>query len=274
MTISVITVCYNAASSIRNVLDSVLKQTYTDFEYIIQDGASTDSTYDIIRSYAPRFEERGITFLPASEADDGLYDAMNKAVSRCSGTWVNFMNADDRFFCAYTLQTIFANKQYDTSSVLYGDAVECEFGKYYLYYKNIDKIKSKMPFSHQSSFVRRDLLLQYPFDTHYRIAADYNLLLTLYTNNFVFTDIGSTVCIVSKDGLSSVNLYDTFVESVAIRKAHGIQQFSESEYIKAIRHLKIRQFGMDYFPKWMKRLIRKLQRITRGQNQKITLPNE
>ncbi len=273
MTISVVTVCYNAESSIRKVMDSVLKQTYTDFEYIIQDGASTDATYEIIQSYAPKFQERGIAFSPVSVADEGLYDAMNKAVLRCNGTWVNFMNADDCFFSADTLQTIFHQKQYDTSSVLYGDAAEYEFGNYYLFYKCFDKIEARMPFSHQSSFIRRELLLQYPFDTRYRIGADYNLLLTLYKKDVVFTDVGTTVCIVSKDGLSSVNLYDTFIESVAIRNEHGIQQFSEGEYAKKIKRLKIRQFGMDHFPKWLKCIIRKLQRVTRGQNQIVTLPD-
>lgn len=273
MTISIVTVCYNAESSIRNVMDSVLRQTYTDFEYIIQDGASTDSTYEIIQSYIPKFQEKGIVFSPVSMSDEGLYDAMNKAVLRCHGTWVNFMNADDRFFSDNTLQTIFYHQKYDTSSVLYGDATEYEFGKYYLFYKCFDKIEARMPFSHQSSFIRRDLLLQYPFDIRYRIGADYNLLLTLYKKGLIFTDINTIVCIVSKDGLSSVNLYDTFVESVTIRKEHGIQQFSESEYAKKIKHLRFRQFGMDHFPKWLKCSIRKLQRIKRGQNQIVNLPN-
>ncbi|NLG02823.1 MAG: glycosyltransferase [Clostridia bacterium] len=267
--VSIVTVCYNEQHTIRNVMDSVLAQTYTNFEYIIQDGDSTDETKTIISSYQEKFRQAGIPLYVYSEKDQGIYDAMNKAVTHCNGLWINFMNADDRFANPNVLDAIFCNRAYDQVSLLYGDAVELEFGEAYLFTKCPERIEERMPFSHQSVFVRKELLLKYPFNLQYRIGADYDFLLTLYQKGACFEDVGLNVCIISKDGLSSVNLYDTFVESVNIRKEHGIQQYSDTVYQKKLRALKIKQFGMDHFPIFLKKYIRKVQRILRGQNHKM-----
>ena len=85
--ISVITVCYNVASSIEKTMLSVLNQTYKNLEYIIIDGNSTDGTVDIIKSYAER-----LTFW-ISEPDNGIYDAMNKGIVKATGEVLIFMNA-------------------------------------------------------------------------------------------------------------------------------------------------------------------------------------
>lgn len=89
--VSVITVCYNAVSAIQRTILSVLSQTYENIEYIIIDGKSTDGTLAIIKKYESR-----IAFW-LSEPDNGIYDAMNKAIDKATGEWVLFMNADDEF---------------------------------------------------------------------------------------------------------------------------------------------------------------------------------
>lgn len=267
--VSIVTVCYNEQHTIHKVIDSVLTQTYTGFEYIIQDGESTDETQAIILSYKEKFEQANIPFFFYSEKDQGLYDAMNKAVSHCNGHWINFMNADDSFYNSNVLDAIFLNKTYDQTSLLYGDAIELEFGEAYAFTKCFDQIEKRMPFSHQSVFVKKELLLKHPFNLNYKIGADYDFLLTLYKEGVCFEDVGLTVCVISKDGISSVNLYDTFVESVQIRKEHGITQYTDAEYQRKLKSLKLRQFGMNYFPRFLKKLIRKIQRILRGQNHKM-----
>ena len=80
--ISVITVCYNVASTIEKTMLSVLNQTYKNLEYIIIDGNSTDGTVDIIKKYAER-----LTFW-ISEPDKGIYDAMNKGIKLATGKWI------------------------------------------------------------------------------------------------------------------------------------------------------------------------------------------
>lgn len=86
--VSIITVCYNAVSAIQRTILSVLSQTYENIEYIIIDGKSTDGTLAIIKKYESR-----IAFW-LSEPDNGIYDAMNKAINNATGEWVLFMNAD------------------------------------------------------------------------------------------------------------------------------------------------------------------------------------
>ena len=95
--ISIVTVCYNAERSIKSTIESVLKQTYTDYEYILIDGKSTDNTYKIVCSYDKKFKNRGVQYRHISEQDQGIFDAMNKGIQMARGRYINFMNADDKF---------------------------------------------------------------------------------------------------------------------------------------------------------------------------------
>ncbi|WP_180042655.1 glycosyltransferase family 2 protein [Acinetobacter sp. YH16039] len=91
MKISIITVCYNSSATIENTFKSVSSQTYKDIEYIVIDGGSTDSTLDLIEKY-----KNNITYW-VSESDKGLYDAMNKGISKATGDYIGILNADDVF---------------------------------------------------------------------------------------------------------------------------------------------------------------------------------
>ena len=113
--ITIITVCYNAISTIEDTIKSVLSQTYENLEYIIIDGGSIDGTIDIIKKY-----EKQISYWQ-SEPDKGVYDAMNKGIKLSTGEWINFMNAGDSFYNTEVLQSLnlyFSDSQTD---IIYGD---------------------------------------------------------------------------------------------------------------------------------------------------------
>ena len=98
MKVSVITVSFNSAKTLGDTMKSVLEQTYTDIEYIIVDGFSTDDTVELIRQYEPLFEGR---LKWKTEKDSGIYDAMNKGIQMATGDVIGILNSDDYSFWLY-----------------------------------------------------------------------------------------------------------------------------------------------------------------------------
>ena len=89
---SIVTVCFNSEKTIKTTIESVLQQKYKNYEYIIVDGASKDSTMDIVKSYETNFEGR---LIYKSEPDKGIYDAFNKGIKMSQGKYVWIVNSDD-----------------------------------------------------------------------------------------------------------------------------------------------------------------------------------
>lgn len=263
--VSIISISRNEGEAIRPTIESVLSQTYTDFEYIIKDGASTDNTIKIAQEYSDRFKERGISYKIVSVADKGIYDAMNEGVKLSCGRWINFMNTGDCFYSRDTLKNIFGKSGQDAADLLYGDAIEEEYGEFYYFRKCPELIEERMPFSHQSVFSKRELLEEFPFDLKYRIAADYNFLLEVHRKGYKFKDTGETVAVISKSGVSSIRLKDTYLESLRLRKDRGIPVPTGKELKRRLLFISLKQFGMDHFPDWLKYCIRKVQRWKRHQ---------
>jgi glycosyltransferase involved in cell wall biosynthesis len=113
--ISIITVCYNAESTIERCIQSVISQDYNDIEYIVIDGGSSDTTLSIINKYKEQIQ------VIVSEPDKGIYDAMNKGIARATGQVVGMLNADDFFIdntVAGAIATAFADNGND---ILYAD---------------------------------------------------------------------------------------------------------------------------------------------------------
>lgn len=121
MKISIITATYNSASTVRDTFESVLRQDYSDYELVVVDGGSKDNTVAIIQEYEPKFGGR---MKWKSEPDRGLYDAMNKGISRATGDVVGILNSDDFYSHEQVLSTIAAafEKQQELDAV-YADVV-------------------------------------------------------------------------------------------------------------------------------------------------------
>lgn len=178
MKVSIITVVYNNVNTIQDAIESVLSQTYTDIEYIIIDGGSTDGTVEIIKSYGNKISK----FI--SESDHGIYDAMNKGLKFATGDIVGILNSDD-----FYAQTEVISK---VVQIFQENRIECMFADLvYIHPKNLEKIVRYYDSSHFSPkkfaygwmpahptfFVKREIYEKYGyFKTDYKIAADYELL--------------------------------------------------------------------------------------------------
>ena len=113
MRISVVTVCRNSAATIGGTLESFFAQSHADKELVVVDGASTDATLEVVRTFAPE----GVRVI--SEPDRGLYDAMNKGLAVFTGEVVGFLNADDRFADPHALAA--AAGALEAAHIVFGD---------------------------------------------------------------------------------------------------------------------------------------------------------
>lgn len=203
--ITEITVCYNAESVIEATMRSVLEQSYTDMEYIIIDGGSTDNTLDIVHRILNDYPNRIVKC--QSEPDDGIYDAMNKGVSIAKGEWVNFMNAGDLFYEKHTLSKLFATQISNEVSAIFGNSrfIDVFSGEIKVVFSSTEGLGQYMPNCHQSAFVRKEELLENPFRTDYKIISDFIFFYHLKKNNKQYLLIDDIIADYDANGLSSNN---------------------------------------------------------------------
>ncbi len=177
---SIITVTYNSSKTITQTIQSVINQSYSNFEYIIVDGASTDGTVDIIKRYAE--VDSRIRYI--SEVDKGIYDAMNKGIKMAKGDAIALLNSDD-YYEADALQKIEGNIPDDEKYVVYGMVriiKEEKESQVILYSHN--NLPERM-LMHPGCFVSRAVYQEYLYDTNYKSAADYDLFLRLYQDKSI-----------------------------------------------------------------------------------------
>ena len=170
--ISVITVVFNGAEQLERTIQSVLGQTYPSVEFIVIDGASKDGTVDIIQKYGDRIDYW------VSEEDGGIFDAMNKGISRATGAWVNFMNAGDTFVDGRVLENIDfgALSEY---ALIYGNRVQ---GGIAAMPKAPAALEAGVIHAnHQSMFFNAEVLKEeLRYEPRYKIYADYELVNRIY----------------------------------------------------------------------------------------------
>ena len=216
---AVITVVLNAEKTIERALKSVLDQTYTDLEYIVVDGGSTDGTLKIIEDYKPLFEDKGVKFTCHSGKDNGIYDAMNKGLSMVSSDagWVNFLNADDYYADERVLEELFPSQYDESVGAIYGDSIILrENGQQYRKSaSDIDSINYKCPFVHQALFVRYGIIRNYPFSMKWRLASDYEQWVRMYIHGVQYEYIKRDIIVFDASGASG-KAYNEYVKEMLL----------------------------------------------------------
>lgn len=181
MKCSIVTATYNSGRTIRDTIESVLCQTYTNYEYIIKDGGSKDNTLEIVKAYEPQFGDR---LKVVSEPDKGIYDAMSQGFQMASGDVLALINSDDFFCDDHALEKVVKTfEDHPETDGVYADL-------FYVSQDNTDNIVRKWvtglqkPFArgwlpaHPTFYVKKECYEKYGFfNLDYKLAADFELML-------------------------------------------------------------------------------------------------
>jgi len=184
MKVTIITATYNNQVTIKDTIESVANQTYKNIEHIIVDGLSKDDTVNVIKSYnLPHIKI-------ISEKDKGIYDALNKGLRAATGEVIGFVHADDFLAAPNVIETLVANFKGDINCV-YGNKIyvsQTDKNKIVRYWKSnqyqpSDLSKGWMP-PHLGTYFAKSVYDQYGhFDINFRISADYDFLLRVFSKN-------------------------------------------------------------------------------------------
>lgn len=226
MTYSIITVVLNSKELLENTIQSVLKQSYRDFEYIIIDGQSTDGTLELIKSY----QQKDARIRYISEKDSGIYNAMNKGIQMAQKEYMLFMGAGDIFYDDHILELVSHKVGAD---VVYGFGFFSS-GKYKG--KRIGGKMNKMEIlldhciAHQATYVKTELMKEFGFNENYKIFADQDFLIHMYCDKRKFCYINAPLCFYDGNGVSGQedNLKKYLDEHLIIMKTY----FPELYYIR------------------------------------------
>lgn len=201
MLFSIITINYNNCEGLRRTIESVIGQTFNDFEFLVIDGCSTDGSVDIIKEYAA-----SISYW-VSERDNGIYHAMNKGITQAHGDYCIFMNSGDCFYNNNVLRIIESVNSNDDiiigkvsvnkPGVVISPPPKGELTFYHLYSGSIP---------HQGSFIRTELLRKKPYDENLRISSDWKFFVqTIIIDNCSVRFVDEYVAKYDLNGFSSDN---------------------------------------------------------------------
>jgi glycosyltransferase involved in cell wall biosynthesis len=248
--ISIITVTYNSERTIADTLDSIKSQCYDNIEHIIVDGASTDATLDIIRSY-PHVSKC------ISEKDMGLYDAMNKGVQLATGDIVGILNSDDVYAHNDVLSKVAAMFASQDTDTIYGDldfVAPDDLNKVVRSWRSGKFSRANFRFGwmppHPTFFVRREVYEQTGlFNLSLRSAADYEFMLrTLLKHNYKTSYLKEVLVKMRVGGVSNSSwkkrLKANFEDRMAW-KLNNLDPYFFTLYLKPLR--KVVQFIYPYF---------------------------
>jgi glycosyltransferase involved in cell wall biosynthesis len=167
--LSIVTVNLNNASGLSKTIQSVVNQTYIDYEYIIIDGGSDDGSVDVINEYADKITYR------VSEPDKGIYNAMNKGILQAKGEYLQFLNSGDWLVDKDILSKVFCSPT--TADILYGH-LNYVYDKEYRIHKVLDERQLSLisffnnTIAHPAAFIARRLFKDGLYDENYLIGAD------------------------------------------------------------------------------------------------------
>lgn len=227
--LSIITIVKNGENTIEKTIQSVLSQNYSNLEYIIIDGLSTDNTIEIIKKY-------NITFI--SEPDLGISDAFNKGLRMCSGEIIGLINSDD-YYEPGIFKKIIDNYLLKPDNIICGSLrIFHEDRPDKISFSKPENILKTMSICHPTVFVPKNIYNTYGlFDLNYKISMDYDILLRFYIHGVEFTIIEDIISNMKAGGLSNIFYKKGRNEMKSIKKKYNVKFSYLHEFISIYYHI-------------------------------------
>lgn len=252
--ISVITVVYNDVDHIRTTIESYFSQTWTNKEYIVIDGGSTDGTADIIREYANK-----LTYW-CSEKDEGIYDAMNKGIKHATGDWINFLNSGDLYASDSALEAIVTSEEASNADIVYGNSIEItpNFNRPIDAHANVSLMEYAPVFRHGSSLIRTSIQKHTPFDLAYKekygYALDWHMIHKVYKAGYRFKKTDTIVQAYLAEGTSNHPYHNLWINYKittnggfsAKALSYLLKEMCKKTLVKTGIYPVIRAFGVEF----------------------------
>lgn len=219
MKFSIITINYNNCEGLQKTINSVISQTFTDYEWIIIDGGSSDGSKELIEKYSSHLAYW------CSEPDKGVYNAMNKGIDHAIGEYLSFMNSGDTYNNENTLLDV--NKVNITADIAYGDWLRV-YPDHVKYMKAPEKINLSFIYKnnicHQAMFIKREIHLREKYDERYKIYGDWALWQKMTLENKSFQYLPHTICrFEAGAGLSDTHTKEKEIEEKWTRELYPKQ---------------------------------------------------
>lgn len=235
--VSIITVVYNGEAFIEQTIKSVVAQAYSNIEYIVIDGGSTDKTLEIVERYKSSISK------VVSEKDSGIYNAMNKGLKLATGEIVAILNADDYYY-PETIELVVKQFEQNNVDVVYGDLTKLRVLANKEYFKEIKPditlMEKTMPIFHPSTFVKKDVYDKVGgFNEIYKLSADYDFIYKAYKAGVIFNYLPKSLAVFRIGGASNTNC-NSYKEGYQILKSY--QSPYSDEMKRLITKCKIKNF--------------------------------
>ena len=244
--ITIITVAYNSANTIRDTINSITNQDYKNIEYIIIDGGSNDGTIDIIKEFPDTVDYY------ISEKDKGIYDAMNKGIIAATGDIIGILNSDDFYPNNFILSNVAKSFYQEQCDAVYGDLVYVHMqdtSRIVRYWQagtyTTAKLKNGWMLPHPTFFVKSSIYNRFGlYSTELKQAADYKMILKLlYKHNISASYIPMILVKMRMGGASNVSLRQRLRANKEDGLAWTKNQLKRPLFVRIKKPLqKVRQF--------------------------------
>ena len=197
--LTIITINFNHAEGLKRTIDSIVNQTFSEYEWIVVDGGSTDGSKELIEQYKEHFAWW------CSEPDKGVYNAMNKGINKAKGKYVQFLNSGDSLWDKNVLERIFSEPH--NADILFCDCNLVENGivKEEIHYPDVMSLREILDinFIHNGMFFKRELFENELYDESIKISSDFKFNVKRVLENKSFEHVPVTAIAYDSTGISA-----------------------------------------------------------------------